>query len=201
MSALQKVIGTGGACKVTPLFCMYCECNGDKNMFYYREGDARCKFCKHNNRDRCPHRRINSDKEVFNKGRRLLNRILLDQQRIRGNAQLSLVDLFGEGELDCFEGYNEDGSKKMIKVDVRATIKDNGQTLELAFVNNYCRHVQHSEEWTNVVNNSMMVYNPKAEDCKQDTRNLCFDYKNCADEETVDEFFVHIRYVYVCMVS
>ena len=89
-----------------------------KHLLTLLEGDARCKYCQHNGRDKCPHRAINSDKEVRRKGVRLLDLILQDQRRRGGVEDLTFSELFDEGELDCFEKYNDDGSKEMVKVDV-----------------------------------------------------------------------------------
>jgi len=84
MSMLMKALDRGGGCKVKALFCHYCECNGELNMWNLYYGEERCRYCVHNERYACPHREVNTTEDLKNKAERLLQALLDDHRRTTG---------------------------------------------------------------------------------------------------------------------
>ena len=79
MSFGQKLLGTGGACKVAHHFCPWCEVHGRDNMWRTVYGDNVCELYKYNECSSCCHRNVNNLTEVLRKANALINTILEDK--------------------------------------------------------------------------------------------------------------------------
>ena len=104
MSFLQKIVGSGGACKVMKFFCLYCSCHGDQDMFYECFGEDRCVICKHNGSEVCTHMQINDDAELKRKANELLQILLDDFKESSGNGEATIRDMMTDELVHCFSG-------------------------------------------------------------------------------------------------
>ena len=164
MSFGQKLLGTGGACKVSHHFCPWSEVHGRDNMWRTVHGINVCELCKFNEQDSCTHRNVNDDLEVTRKANALVDAILADKRLKDSDPSLLLIDILPAGEVEIFDGWEEnergDPVKKWCKVILQTTITDN-TTLSLP-VTEYCRHIFHSEEAPELIKNERMTLNPLA---------------------------------------
>jgi hypothetical protein len=176
MSFLMKLINSGGACKVKKYFCPYCECHGDKNMWNVFEDNKRCKICQYNNRKHCPHRAVNDSDEIGMKGRALLDLLLEDHRRVANDPTLRLQQILPQEPVHCFAGY-EGNNIVWTQLVLGSTISEDGLLLERP-INDYCRHVMHTEERTSVIQSSRMVYDPNAVEKKTTETNIDYEVKN-----------------------
>ena len=93
MSFQQKLVGSGGACKNKKLFCHYCACHGDHDLFTYVTGDERCKICKFNGREKCAHAdwEVNDPSEIERKGRALIED-MVDNFKLQTRSMIPLYN-------------------------------------------------------------------------------------------------------------
>jgi hypothetical protein len=181
MSFESKLLGTGGACKVMYNFCPWCEVHGDQNMWFTRYGSDVCELCRHNAKDSCTHRTVNDYHEIQRKGWALLDLILTDQQRKQCNTSLTLADILPNDNQDCFNGFNSEGVKLFVKVNLKQTLSPDGSLTRP--INDYCRHLLHMEESDDIIARTCMVYDPRAVSKLTTPNNTDYIYRNNSSAE------------------
>jgi len=175
MSFESKLLGTGGACKVMYNFCPWCEVHGDNNMWFTCYGADVCELCVHNGKDECTHHAMNDYHEVQQKGQALLDLIVIDQQHKQCNNYLTLTDILPNDNQDCFNGFNSEGAKLFVKVNLKDTFSSDGALSRP--INDYCCHLRlHMEKTDDIIANTSMVYDPRAMGKSMTSNNIDYIY-------------------------
>ena len=71
LSCHWKVLGMGGACKVSEMFCHLCGCTS-QNCAKFKTGSQRCSTCIDDNVAKCYHHKMDDEEEIVRKIKRVL---------------------------------------------------------------------------------------------------------------------------------
>ena len=183
MSLQHKCVGRGGACKIKKFFCYCCECHGEEDMFALNEGNEVCKICRHNNRTKCRHRRVNDLIEVNKKTEELLS-LLVDDHKRRFGREKELRDFMKDGLTACWDGYDDSGEMLSTNVNLKDAFHPNGSCTRP--IRDYCGALLHSEEDDEVISKSSITYCPEALLSSSDINNIDYDIE--ADDADKNKF-------------
>ena len=129
---------------------------------------------------------MNDYHEVQRKGWALLDLILHDQQRKQSNNNLTLTDILPNDQQDCFNGFDNEGAKLFVKLNLHDTLsQDNALSCP---INDYCRHLLHTEETDAIIASTSMVYDPRAVSKSTTSNSIDYTYQN--DNSAKDNAFI-----------
>lgn len=199
MSFQWKLIGRGGACKVSNFFCMYCECESN-DMFTKVEGEHRCSYCKERGKERCPHRAVNTEEELIDKGNRYINYVISDHRArhpalANASKKAILTALLPTDRVECYAGYgvasNDDSGERIRITEEKYLIDDVDEDGTInGHLNDYCKHLQHIELSEIVTKHSNLRYHPNEYNKKDIVTNIEFERGNDASKD--NEFHAHV---------
>ena len=178
MAYLQKMIGMGGACKVKKLFCMYCACHGDHDLFFECFRDDRCWICKQNGSTSCTHQAI-CDKDEIERVQVELCDILLEDFKTRTNNPDATVKEMMPETSRCYNGVDEKGEMVLVPICLQDQIGTDGTMLH-EHVYDYLRDVHHIEELSGVLESTEVHLHPArlSKDKEEDNINYKCDGLN-----------------------
>ena len=178
MSFQQKTIGLGGGCKAKAFFCHLCECNGNINMnlFHCVGIEEKCVLCELNGSDDCTHRRVNDEEEIVRKWSWLSDIILQDIRERRNDATLQLRDCMPEDDVDCFNGYDDEGKEIFVSVNLKSSIGEDGSLTR--HFSDYAQHIKHTEE---EIADRRITYDPHALEKSTSATNIDYILSDCTD--------------------
>jgi hypothetical protein len=153
MSFESKLLGMGVACKVKHHLCPWCEVHRIDNMWLTCRDVDVCEFCKHNKKVTCTLQDINDQTEVQRKGFALLDLNVEDRSAVSGDHNLMLQVILPVGEVDCFDGWDDETMTKKWWKEFQIPTINNNATLSLP-IHDYCRNLSHSEEEDTIINNA-----------------------------------------------
>jgi hypothetical protein len=154
-------------------------------MFHTVSGSERCDICKTNSRNTCPHRAVNDWNELETKGRKLLLLLLEDYKEVHDNPNATVLDVLPEMAVECFDGYDDSDNKLAPDIFLRDTITTDGRLTR--YIYDYCRHLVHTEEDTNVCSKTKLKLDENAVGKEQDVFNI--DYVLRHDDKDGDKTF------------
>ena len=129
---------------------------------------------------------MNDYHEVQQKGWALLDLILHDQQLKQSNNNLTLTDILPSDQQDCFNGFDNEGAKLFVKLNLCDTLsQDNAISRP---INDYCLHLLHTEETDAIIASTSMVYDPRAVSKSTTSNSIDYTYQN--DSSTGDNAFM-----------
>ena len=133
-----------------------------------------CILCKHNGRERCPHRWVNDANEIKRKISALTQLILEDARKMKGDESLQLRDILPVHPVDVLVGY-ANSQFQWDRVSLRRlstrTARCSTDRMQLP-PEEYARHIHHTEEL--VASRTAMVYDPKSITKTTDLTNIEF---------------------------
>jgi hypothetical protein len=141
---------------------------------------------------------VNSYNEVKHTGMTLLDVLIEYFKKRMNNIFTILLDILPEGEVQCFDGFDENGEKKWHLERLSDTLNSDN-TFSLP-IHNYCHHLEHPEEMHSVSKQSTMVYDSQAvlHDISENNINYVYQNGNSASDNT---FVGNIFYFYDLVLS